>query len=351
MLLFGIIATTLILIAGLLIYSGPRLPFGTSTALEDANKNPAARFAPGKSGYADSNGIKIWYEAHGNATGEAVIIIMGLNEPLTAIPANIITTFVDAGYHVITMDNRDIGLSDWNTKWRNRHAYRLEDMANDAIAVLDALEIEQAHVVGKSMGGMIGQRLAISYPDRILSLASIMSSGWFHDPELTQFSRKMKWGFTRLWLRFGNTKSEKQYTKYKIGTRTILSGTHGPAFEPKTIAEFVLNEFRKRRGFNGKAFWHHLTAIRASGSRLHELEKIKAPTVILHGTADPLVLPEHAEKYAPLIPGAEMVWIAGLGHTLPEWVCDPLCKAIIGNFRKIHTDQGHLRIEWKKGTL
>ncbi len=351
MMLFGILVGSFILIAIAILYSGPRLPNGTRTALNEAEISGERTAKPMSSGFANSGGIQIWYETHGNPSGEPVILIMGVGQPLTTWPETFLNYFVQNGYYVITYDHRSTGLSDWMKSWKIRRPYKLEDMANDTLAVLDTLNIDKAHVVGVSMGGMIGQRLAISHNDRVLSLASLMSSGWFYDPELPQFTRKFIWQIARLYLRFGNSRSEKSYSVYRIAVMSILSGTHGPAFEPRQIAAKVLHEFRNRRGYNGKAFWHHLQAIKASGARLIELERISLPVVVIHGTADPLILPSHAEKYAPLIPGAEMVWIAGLGHTLPDWVCEPLCRTIAGNFRKINLQPGHFRIEWKKGTL
>ena len=179
----------LLVLVGSLIYiytSGPTLSQQTNDSIETAIKSPLPEIVTGKTGLAQSQGLHIWYESRSpkETSKGAILLIMGITVDALGWTDKFIQSFVDAGYQVIRYDNRGTGMSDWVENWDNAHPYSLADMAEDGVAVLDALGIPKAHIVGVSMGGMIGQELTIHHPDRVASLTSIMSSGYIEDPDL-----------------------------------------------------------------------------------------------------------------------------------------------------------------------
>src|SRR6218665_1113978 len=145
---------------------------------------------PTLTGKAPCNNIEIYFETFGFKHNPAILLIMGLDAQSIMFTKDFIQPLVEAGYYVVRFDNRDIGLSTWlNDSWHRKRTYTLEDMAQDSIELLDYLSIAQAHVIGVSMGGMIAQRMAISYAERVLCLVSIMSSGFILDPKAVPFFR------------------------------------------------------------------------------------------------------------------------------------------------------------------
>jgi len=240
-----------------------------------------------------------------------------------------IQPLLEAGYQVIRYDNRDTGLSSWMTNWDESNPYTLEDMAKDGMAVLDDLGIQKAHVVGASMGGMIAQRMAISHADRVASLTSIMSSGYVMDPDIAPVSEDLNQEYIKLSLKYLLSRSEENVLKFHIGNQQLLKGNGPYMTNLKGSAQTTLYELRKRKGYNQQTVDHQMKAITVSGSRLEELGTIKAPTLILHGKADPLVRFEHAQKYAPLIPNAETLYIEGMGHDLPNIYWDQIHGGIL----------------------
>ncbi len=289
---------------------------------------------PTQSGKAHANDIEIYYEAFGNEQHPAILLTMGLDAQLLLWPDTLIDALVEAGYYVIRYDNRDIGWSTWfNDTWKRSEPYTLEDMARDAIGLLDFLSIRQVHLIGVSMGGMISQRLAISYPDRVLTLTSIMSSGYMLNPATqSTISGKFTTMFTPFMLRHMTIKN--RFTDYvvsvdnAVATYRMLAGTKYPYDEARYRAVFT-QAIDVRKGQNPRARFQQYCAIAASGSRLNELKQIKAPALVLHGTADPLVPPIHAQIYAPLIPDIRLVWLEGVGHELPVPVLPEVTAEIL----------------------
>lgn len=271
---------------------------------------------------AKSNGIEIYYETFGKPENPAVLLIMGLDCQCVMWSMDFIEPLVNAGYYVIRFDNRDIGLSTWMNDWNKKKLYTLEDIARDAIGLLDAINIPKAHIIGASMGGMIAQRIALSHAEKVLSLTSIMSSGYALNPSAVKsFSTKvafrlMPYLVKRVRIKNKILDGKVTVDSYLATYKKVLAGTKYPFNEPyfrKLFSYSIL----ERKGQNPKARYQQLCAIVASGSRLKELPKINVPTLILHGTADKLVPPIHAKIYAPLIPNAKMVWLEGVGHEIP----------------------------------
>ncbi len=289
-----------------------------------------------QSGLVDSNGIKIWYESFGKSTDPPIILIMGLDAQCTIWSAYFIDPLVNAGYRVIRFDNRDIGLSTWIEDWNKKRPYLLEDMAKDTVGLMDALDIQKAHVIGVSMGGMIAQTLTLDYPERVKTLTSLLSTGYGFDikvqPNLLR--KLLAWVSPFLIPRIDLTrreKSEEALIDWRVRSFQRLAGKRFPFIKDRWRALFTYN-IRVRKGFNPKCAYHQLTAIILSGSRLERLPEIKVPTLVAHGTDDWLVPPEHARRYAPLIPRAKLVWLAGVGHEIPEGICPELHQEIFELF-------------------
>ncbi len=293
---------------------------------------------PNARGRVTANGLRIYYESFGYPADPSVLLIIGMDEQCTAWFPYFYEPIVEAGFHVVRFDNRDCGLSEWIADWDENHPYRLEDMANDAVGLLDALDIEDAHIVGASMGGMIAQQIAIRHPDRTRTLTSIASSAFPLDPDPeVQPSidvAKHQALHEDLVSRFPNHLTVPAETiEFRLGAARVFAGTRFPfdeAFQREAMRENILD----RRGFNPQAQPHQLAAVLASGSRLEELGRVSVPTLILHGTEDPLVPPGHGAKCAAHIPGARLVWMEGIGHELPVGIMPQVHEELLALFRR-----------------
>jgi pimeloyl-ACP methyl ester carboxylesterase len=277
--------------------------------------------------------VELCYETFGDPDDPAILLIMGLGTQMIAWFDDFCRELVDRGFFVIRYDNRDTGRSTHLDHIRppstlqlalrrpKNVGYRLSDMADDAAGLLDHLGIPAAHVVGASMGGMIGQLLAARHPDRVLSLVSIMSSTgsrWSGQPA----ARVLPYLFGR--TEGGKDAYVKRITKIfrAIGSRGFERGDD----EIREIAERSYD-----RGVSEAAFGRQLAAIIATGSRVEDLKRIKAPTLVIHGTRDPLIKPSGGRATARAIPGAKLMMIKGMGHDLPRGAWPQIIDAIAAN--------------------
>jgi pimeloyl-ACP methyl ester carboxylesterase len=289
-----------------------------------------------------ANGLTIEVEDSGaglDAQGRpqpVVLLIMGLGMQLTAWPPELVQGLVDAGYRVVRFDNRDAGLSQhfdalgtpsvlwaslkYRLGWRIKPPYSLQDMAADALGVLDALQIERAHVVGASMGGMIAQRLALLAPQRVLSLSSLMSSSGARGlpgprPEVARAMLKRPAG-----------NSIDAAMDYAVSMLKVVSGAGFP------VSDAALRERARTavsRSFYPDGVVRQMVAVMADGARADALAQVGAPTLVLHGKDDPLVPFACGEDTARRIPGARLVGIDGMGHDLPSGVVALLLPALM----------------------
>ena len=327
-------ASLLLVTAGLgfvlFVSSGPELPTDTEAILDEVLAAELPELVKGVTGKARSGDIDIWYETIGNLGNPkaTVLLIMGATASAITWPDYFFQALIDGEYQVVRYDNRGLGLSDWMDDWDYEHPYTLEDMASDGIAVLDELGVTRAHIVGVSMGGMIGQRMAISHPDRVLSLTSISSSGYFDDPELPRAPTRFERDVLKLALRYGLVPTERNQIRLVLGLEQLLKGDGDYETDVKSSAQATLYELRRRNGFNPGVVEQHTAAVLASGSRYDELGRISVPTLVVHGRSDSLVLPAHADKYAPMIPGARMLWVEGMGHLFAESHAPQILDAI-----------------------
>ncbi len=281
-----------------------------------------------------SNGIRIAYDEFGDARATPMLLIMGLGAQMILWPEEFCAALAGRGYRVIRFDNRDIGQSTWMddlgmpnilgiltsvmTRQPVAAPYLLTDMAADTVGLLDALQIDRAHVVGASMGGMIAQTMALDAPTRVRSLTSIMSSTG--NPDLPQPSPAA----TAVLLTPSPTDREGAIERGVTVFRTI--GSPGFPFEEDEVRRLATLAFD--RGFNPTGTARQLAAILASGSRVERLHDLHVPTLVIHGTDDPLVPFAAGEDTARSIPGATLLAIEGMGHDMPRPVWPRLIDAI-----------------------
>lgn len=295
--------------------TGPALPDETDTVIATVLTSPVPNLITGKQGYVTSGPVKIWYEEispHGPPKG-TVLLFMGISNDALGWPQNFLTTLVDSGYRVIRYDYRGTGLSDWVTK-----QYSLKDLADDAKNVLAALKIEKAHLVGISLGGMVAQEFALSYPEHTQSLVCMMSSGNIVDSTTPSIPKKTVADLIKISLKYETIKSEANTIKLHIAARTILKGTARCTINVRQVAEQVLFNIRNRKGYNPQASKLQQTATHMSGSRLEKLSRISIPTLVIHGRNDPLIPAEHSIKLARTIPHANLRILDDMGHDLPD---------------------------------
>jgi pimeloyl-ACP methyl ester carboxylesterase len=280
---------------------------------------------------ARTNGVDLCYEIFGADDAEPMLLIMGLGAQMILWDDEFCREIAARGFRVIRFDNRDIGKSSRMTggkplkpvellklrflKIPVAAPYRLRDMADDTIGLMDVLHIKSAHLVGASMGGMIAQEIAISYPQRVRSLTSIMSTTG--NPKVPPPTREAS-----AMLMAPPPTTKEEFLKRFAQTWKVLR-----------VGSFPLDEAKDReraervfaRGLNPAGVGRQLRAILASGSRKERLRTVKAPTLVIHGTVDPLVRPEGGKDTAASIPGAKLMMVDGMGHAIPI----PMWPAII----------------------
>ena len=272
---------------------------------------------------AQANGIELCFDTFGDPRARPLLLIMGLAAQMIAWDDEFCTQLAGHGYRVIRFDNRDIGLSTRLEKAGVpdipaifmdalqgkpvKSAYLLRDMADDAIGLLDFLGIDQAHVVGASMGGAIAQTLAIHYPQRLRTLTSIMATtGAPGLPPPTPEAMAV--------LMKPTPTDQAAYFKSYVQTWTVLRAGSFPLDEARDLTR-AGQIFA--RGLNPAGVARQLNAILASGSRKEALAAVKLPTLIIHGDADPLVPLACGIDTAESVPGSKRLIIKGMGHALP----------------------------------
>lgn len=284
------------------------------------------------------SGIFLEYESMGDPKNPTLLWIMGFGAQMTAWPDEFMEMFVDAGFHVVRFDNRDCGLS-------YKHdgvvvdvaavtaaavmgdppppvPYTLVDMAADARAVLDHLDIERAHIIGASMGGMIAQTFALEFPQRTASLTSIMS-----------VTGDMAYG----------TPTEEALTTLVAPpppdrAAYIENAKNWAVWSSKK--HFDLEDARARaareydRSFYPEGTSRQMAAIYASGDRSERLRGLDVPTLVIHGRDDTLLTPSGGERTAELIPGSVLMMVADMGHDLPRPLWPMFVDAIASHARR-----------------
>ena len=292
--------------------------------------------------YVTANGLRLAYEEFGSPRDPAILMIMGLGTQLIAWPEDLCTQLAARGYRVIRFDNRDVGLSQKledaevpnvmkvaaysRFKLPMKIPYTLRDMAKDTRGLMDALDIGAAHLVGASMGGMIAQLLAGEHPGRVLSLTSIMSTSGARG--LPGAERKVAMHM----MRRPTNGDRAELEEYTMRTWRLIGSPAYPLSD-EALREKVTTSFN--RCFYPQGHRRQMAAILASGDRVEVLKRIMAPTLVIHGTMDPLVPKEGGIDTARLVPNARLELIEGMGHDLPPALI-PTIAELIGE----HVDGG-----------
>ena len=264
--------------------------------------------------YTQANGINVAYKSIGNPENPTVLLIMGLGGSHRLWGNDLPNRLLEAGYRVVVFDNRDVGDSQrfdeagnpimwweglkWQLGFDVNAAYDLGDMASDSVGLMDALGVEQAHVVGASMGGMIAQVVAARHPERVLSLTSIMSTPGFAD---------------------------------HLPPPGELPITEADIDEPEDERKARLETF----GLYLDAIPRQIMAILKSGDRTEEVRSINVPTLVLHGQEDTLIAPEHGAYTAELIEGSDYIVFENMGHNLPPEVMPALVGAMVEHMDEV----------------
>ncbi len=292
---------------------------------------------------ARTNGIEIEYELRGPADGEPVLMIGGLGMQLVSWPGALVDGLAEAGFRPILFDNRDCGLStrfeeaglaNIGRAFKQARAgepvdapYTIEDMADDAAGLLDALGIGAAHIYGSSNGGAIAQLVAIRHPGKTKSLVSVMAtsgrrglprpgkaaSEWLNAPRPSDIDRET---FMELAWEQNRIMGSPGFPRDEADIRARAGALYDRAYYPPG---------------HGR---HLLASIASGDSRCAALGGIAAPTVVIHGADDPLVPVGQGEDVKKSIPGARMVVIDGMGHDVPDGAAPQVVRAVAGNARR-----------------
>lgn len=284
--------------------------------------------------YAQLGGLRLAYETFGDPEGRPLLLIMGLGSQMLLWDEDFCDLLVKSGHFVARFDNRDVGLSSrcrdlgrpslLRAAWRARRGrrveapYTLDDMAGDALGLLDTLGLERAHVMGASMGGMIAQAMAIRYPERVQSLVSIMSSTG--NPRLPGPT----WEATKVLLR-RPPRAKKPFIEYSVKLWKTI-GSPGYPFDEGHIRWRSARVFD--RGLPGSGTARQMAAILAHGDRRPDLSELSLPSLVIHGKSDPLIPVAAGIETAESIPGAELILFDGVGHTLPRELWPRIVRAV-----------------------
>ncbi|MFY7744058.1 MAG: alpha/beta fold hydrolase [Erythrobacter sp.] len=290
-----------------------------------------------------NTGIEIFYEEQGPADAPVILLVMGLGAQMTLWPDELVAALAGDGFRVIRYDNRDIGLSQ---KFEGARApslpiqllrkkigfpakvpYTLKDMADDGIGLLSALGIDKAHVVGASMGGMIVQLMAIHHPDRLLTMTSIMSTtGNGKLPQAEKHAMEALIAPLK-------GMDEETLVAHGLNIARNIGSPHSAEFPFDEAAQRERVLANMRRSVYPAGLPRQLAAIIDDGCRRSRLAKVRTPTLVLHGEADPLVKLEAGEDTARHISGARLVTVPGWGHDLPVPLIPRLASEIAGHAR------------------
>jgi len=284
------------------------------------------------------NGISIEYDTFGDAQNPTLLWIMGFTAQMTAWSEEFLSLFVQQGFHVVRFDNRDCGLS---TKFDGIVAdtdaaiaaammqtappivpYTLSDMADDAVGVLDHLEIESAHIIGASMGGMIAQTVALEHQHRTKSLTSIMSVTGdlaYGEPAPEAMAALL-------------APPPPGRAEYIESAATWAVWCSKKYFDLKEAKARAARDYD--RSFYPEGAHRQLAAIYASGDRSDALRALKAPTLVIHGRDDTLLTPSGGERTAELIPGSVLLKVADMGHDIPMPLWPMLSDSIGSHARR-----------------
>jgi pimeloyl-ACP methyl ester carboxylesterase len=286
-----------------------------------------------------ANGIELWTESFGKPADPPLLLVMGASAQGYGWPEGLIELLVAGGRYVIRYDHRDTGQSTCIDFQKN--PYTLEDLAADAVGVLDAYGIRAAHVVGASMGGMIGQLMGIRYPERVLTLTSMLST-----PLRTDVSESFLQAFTGQpptgtlpppapraiavyrELAGNPPRNRQEAIDAQVKMLRVLAGSGTPFDEPE-YRRRVEQMFDRARDMAASA--NHGLVPSPTREQVEALKSLRVPTLIIQGSDDPMFPPGHGAAAAEIIPGAKLLTVEGLGHDIPRPLYGELARAILAH--------------------
>jgi pimeloyl-ACP methyl ester carboxylesterase len=280
---------------------------------------------PTTSGLIATNGVELWAESFGASADGAVVLISGADSPGSRWDLGLVDALVRAGFRVVRFDNRDCGLS---TKIDADELYTIDDMARDVVGLLDALAIDRAHIVGRSMGGMIGQLLALDHAERVRSLALLISSPGMGDDRLPGPTEDFIEQMAERQLA-PPRKTREERISYLVELFRLYAGRAFPFEETRLRAACAAEVDRIWYPESGHSF-----AAWSTASRVDRLADIAVPTLIVHGTDDPVVPVAHAHYMAATIPDNDCWIIDGMGHETPAALTPDLATRLLALFSR-----------------
>lgn len=265
-----------------------------------------------------AGGLTFACQIHGKPPGAFIILVRGLGTQLIEWSPVLVEALVAGGVRVVVFDNRDAGRSS-----RLDHDYALSDMADDVAALADALGVDRFHVLGISLGGMIAQLVAVRHPDRVLRLVSIMSSSG--NPDLPRSPAAVRERLT------ASAASREGQIRLDAENRALWGS---PGYPESEAERLLAAEVTYDRCHHPEGVARQMHAVLEDGSRVERLAGIRAPTLVLHGADDVLILPEHGMDTARAIPGAEFQLVPGMGHNIPDALAPEIARRVLEFVRR-----------------
>jgi pimeloyl-ACP methyl ester carboxylesterase len=261
--------------------------------------------------------VQLRYEYLPSKNGQTMLFVMGLSIDAFGWSNSFLAPFIEAGYGVIRMDNRCTGGATFVKNW-GKTKFDLSDMAADCIAVLNDAKVQQVHAVGVSLGGMIVQQMAISFPERVHGITSIMSGAYMHPFTL---NIRSYWSFLRLGYvaaRPRRIRGIEKYTAINTEIWKVLDPKNIDDTDTEWIAAVSKYQCENKQMIRSDSALHQLIAVLRSGSRYELLQASKIPKIVIHGASDPLIPLRQAKKFAERIPNTQLHILKDMGHTLPR---------------------------------
>lgn len=310
-------------------------PYGATSTAEPHGASSVIR-----QGMAHAGAGKLAYEDRGDPAAPPLLLIMGLGAQMVLWPDPFCRLLADAGLRVIRFDNRDVGMSErfrvegktpplWRLIMRAQMGrssgvpYSLLDMADDAVALLDHLQLPSAHILGASMGGMIGQVLAGRFPERVSTLSLLFTST--NQPLLPPTSPVLLWKL----LRGVRPEAAKEQQKARAKALLRALGTREYPVSEAELDDIV--DSMMRRGMDAAGVHRQLMAVLGTGDLRPYCRRIQAPTLVIHGQKDRLLPMAAGKAVARAIPGAQLRLIPGMGHDLPSALWPMLAALVAGH--------------------
>lgn len=291
--------------------------------------------------------VSIAYQSIGRASDPALLLVMGLGGQLIHWPDEVVVALCQQGFRVIRYDNRDVGLSTWRQAPANANLtfevlryklglpvsapYTLTDMADDALGLMDALQIQQFHVLGASMGGMIAQHLAAMAPQRVESLTLVMTSSGAEGLPAPNAA------LVQLLSRRSAPNREVALEQQA----DLLAALGSPTVKDDRQVLLHQAALSYDRAFNPDGVKRQIMAILAEPSRVPLLNQLRVPTLVVHGTADPLLPVMHGVHLAAHIQGSQLKLIPGMAHRFQEAFKVPLLTAVLPYLQAHREDAAH----------